>query len=149
MFFAIIGIATSLLSVQIVSMFALRYGSTVALCTIAYASGMSSLLGWLLAGKALQTGFVISLFARWVLGCRGAALFSQMFGAVCVIFFGIEAMIMAASITELVGDIPKIILLPAVTMIMVPLVWIGMRSEERRVGKECVSTCRSRWSPFH
>src|SRR3546814_12317892 len=23
------------------------------------------------------------------------------------------------------------------------------RSEERRVGKECVSTCRSRWSPFH
>src|SRR3546814_20159135 len=22
-------------------------------------------------------------------------------------------------------------------------------SEERRVGKECVSTCRSRWSPYH
>ena len=26
--------------------------------------------------------------------------------------------------------------------------WRG-RSEERRVGKECVSTCRSRWSPYH
>src|SRR3546814_18325219 len=25
----------------------------------------------------------------------------------------------------------------------------GSRSEERRVGKECVSTCRSRWSPLH
>src|SRR3546814_15910066 len=25
----------------------------------------------------------------------------------------------------------------------------GTRSEERRVGKECVSTCRSRWSPYH
>src|SRR3546814_17211373 len=25
----------------------------------------------------------------------------------------------------------------------------GARSEERRVGKECVSTCRSRWSPYH
>src|SRR3546814_13481782 len=25
----------------------------------------------------------------------------------------------------------------------------GPRSEERRVGKECVSTCRSRWSPSH
>src|SRR3546814_12168871 len=25
----------------------------------------------------------------------------------------------------------------------------GQRSEERRVGKECVSTCRSRWSPYH
>src|SRR3546814_11361233 len=24
----------------------------------------------------------------------------------------------------------------------------GPRSEERRVGKECVSTCRSRWSPY-
>src|SRR3546814_6556721 len=29
--------------------------------------------------------------------------------------------------------------------------WHGKeaRSEERRVGKECVSTCRSRWSPYH
>src|SRR3546814_12357183 len=26
---------------------------------------------------------------------------------------------------------------------------IPSRSEERRVGKECVSTCRSRWWPFH
>src|SRR3546814_17173156 len=25
----------------------------------------------------------------------------------------------------------------------------AIRSEERRVGKECVSTCRSRWSPYH
>src|SRR3546814_142052 len=26
---------------------------------------------------------------------------------------------------------------------------VPFRSEERRVGKECVSTCRSRWSPYH
>src|SRR3546814_19688419 len=26
---------------------------------------------------------------------------------------------------------------------------VASRSEERRVGKECVSTCRSRWSPYH
>src|SRR3546814_14996454 len=26
---------------------------------------------------------------------------------------------------------------------------VALRSEERRVGKECVSTCRSRWSPYH
>src|SRR3546814_12630274 len=26
---------------------------------------------------------------------------------------------------------------------------LGLRSEERRGGKECVSTCRSRWSPYH
>src|SRR3546814_13371496 len=35
---------------------------------------------------------------------------------------------------------------------LVALVGIAVgpgRSEERRVGKECVSTCRSRWSPYH
>src|SRR3546814_4894900 len=26
---------------------------------------------------------------------------------------------------------------------------VHVRSEERRVGKECVSPCRSRWSPYH
>ena len=27
--------------------------------------------------------------------------------------------------------------------------WISTRSEERRVGKECLRLCRSRWSPYH
>src|SRR3546814_10629006 len=27
--------------------------------------------------------------------------------------------------------------------------FLAIRSEERRVGKACVSTCRSRWSPYH
>src|SRR3546814_11034546 len=30
-----------------------------------------------------------------------------------------------------------------------PLEAPALRSEERRVGKECVSTCRSRWAPTH
>src|SRR3546814_11648743 len=29
------------------------------------------------------------------------------------------------------------------------LLGVGIRSEERRVGKECVGTCRSRWWPDH
>src|SRR3546814_13019953 len=29
------------------------------------------------------------------------------------------------------------------------LAWRPLRSEERRVGKGCVSTCRSRWSQYH
>src|SRR3546814_11460304 len=29
------------------------------------------------------------------------------------------------------------------------VIFQNLRSEERRVGKECVSTCRSRWSPYH
>src|SRR3546814_17530512 len=45
-----------------------------------------------------------------------------------------------------------------VSGIALPFVWVtpGLvdlavltRSEERRVGKECVRTCRSRWSPYH
>src|SRR3546814_13909817 len=49
---------------------------------------------------------------------------------------------------------------PFIIMLSVPLSMTGallalwasggtLRSEERRVGKECVSTCRSRWSPYH
>src|SRR3546814_3898358 len=40
----------------------------------------------------------------------------------------------------------------AILIIRTRIVWFaycGSRSEERRVGKECVSTCRSRWSPYH
>src|SRR3546814_12041083 len=33
-------------------------------------------------------------------------------------------------------------------LMLVAMMWM-VRSEERRVGKECVSTCRSRWSPYH
>jgi hypothetical protein len=28
-------------------------------------------------------------------------------------------------------------------------IWELIRSEERRVGKECLNVCRSRWSPYH
>src|SRR3546814_19332331 len=40
-----------------------------------------------------------------------------------------------------------------IAVLLVALVALGLeqvdRSEERRVGKECVSTCRSRWSTYH
>ena len=42
----------------------------------------------------------------------------------------------------LVGDIALV-----VTLAMAGT--IARRSEERRVGKECAITCRSRWSPYH
>src|SRR3546814_15312171 len=46
-------------------------------------------------------------------------------------------------------------ILSMITNDIFPVLTIGVhrhlprRSEERRVGKECVSTCRSRWSPYH
>src|SRR3546814_5508600 len=35
------------------------------------------------------------------------------------------------------------------TSLLVQTGQLGRRSEERRVGKECVSTCRSPWAPYH
>src|SRR3546814_17153259 len=37
----------------------------------------------------------------------------------------------------------------AISVATVSILLRQIRSEERRVGKECVSTCRSRWSPSH
>src|SRR3546814_18472890 len=36
-----------------------------------------------------------------------------------------------------------------VALLSILTLFAGNRSEERRVGKECVSTCRSRWSPYN
>src|SRR3546814_14022622 len=59
------------------------------------------------------------------------------------------------------GDVPAIVVATVIVFLLTwllhsyqwfwlrgdfPIIW---RSEERRVGKECVSTCRSRWSPYH
>src|SRR3546814_4550689 len=38
---------------------------------------------------------------------------------------------------------------PSVFTSQLPSACFSTRSEERRVGKECVSTCRYRWSPYH
>ena len=37
----------------------------------------------------------------------------------------------------------------AFRVVYLPAEELGARSEERRVGKECTSVCRSRWSPYH
>ena len=34
-------------------------------------------------------------------------------------------------------------------LLSAPSAWKVLRSEERRVGKECLRLCRSRWSPYH
>src|SRR3546814_17408469 len=56
------------------------------------------------------------------------------------------------------GDQLDLPLVEAEALIGGPRLWLdrpvvgqedALRSEERRVGKECVSTCRSRWSPYH
>src|SRR3546814_20534630 len=51
-------------------------------------------------------------------------------------------------VVNVLRSVPFLILL----IVMIPLTRVlagTSRSEERRVGNECVSMCRSRWSPYH
>src|SRR3546814_1530970 len=67
-----------------------------------------------------------------------------------------EGLVPIETITKLLTEKPKI---RGISLPGMPVGAPGMpgrknaplivRSEERRVGKECVSTCRSRWSPYH
>src|SRR3546814_4072373 len=67
----------------------------------------------------------------------------------CALVTGVQTCalpIFAVVVLYVLGaSIPNMILVLAITRIPIYL----RRSEERRVGKECVSTCRSRWSPYH
>src|SRR3546814_1052034 len=77
---------------------------------------------------------------------------SEWFGA--PVFIVLQAAPMAALIplitfTYGIGLTAKTL---AVIMLALPVIVLNCYkegSEERRVGKECVSTCRSRWSPYH
>ena len=45
--------------------------------------------------------------------------------------------------------LPPVFSTPYLILIMENAALNAVRSEERRVGKECSLTCRSRWSPYH
>src|SRR3546814_19880590 len=67
--------------------------------------------------------------------------------------------ILADQLGRSIGDmyrgaiVPGFALTGMYILYVIVLSWLrpkaAPRSEERRVGKECVSTCRSRWSPYH
>src|SRR3546814_18734002 len=56
-----------------------------------------------------------------------------------------------AFVAEVIGRHTRTLrnLMRAIFLMTVKLTVLNTSSEERRVGKECVSTCRSRWSPYH
>src|SRR3546814_2979506 len=60
---------------------------------------------------------------------------------------GVSAAFGAGTLTGIVG--PNGAGKSTLARAMLALVSASGRSEERRVGTECVSTCRSRWSPYH
>src|SRR3546814_14221777 len=77
----------------------------------------------------LQRGFHRPLRVRQEIGDTGQGL----------VGFGVEDVQDRANQQRVAGLFPMVALLKAA---------FGVRSEERRVGKECVSTCRSGWSPY-
>src|SRR3546814_7642045 len=68
--------------------------------------------------------------------------------ALPILFAGDEAPSAAEPGLDLVGDEERAVA-PAQPRRLGEVGLVRQRSEERRVGKECVNTCRSRWSPYH
>src|SRR3546814_313538 len=107
----------------------------------------------------LMGGFcAVVLRGFGILGEDGGA------GLITIAFLGMFAVITPALISGAVADRMKFgawaVFVPVwLILVFVPVFkwvyggWLGqrgsLRSEERRVGKECVRTCRSRWSPYH
>src|SRR3546814_8634284 len=66
----------------------------------------------------------------------------------CALVTGVQTCALPIS-AELMGPIVDIQVGRVQNLLKDRKVTLDLRSEERRVGKECVSTCRSRWSPYH
>src|SRR3546814_19331416 len=94
----------------------------------ALAAGLAAGFGlWLSVEFLLVVGLCLgALGLPWLLGERERAAQSKFYA------FGMSAILLVALFVE-----------RPLERLLEP-----SRSEERRVGKECVSTCRSRWSPY-
>src|SRR3546814_19628741 len=103
---------------------------------------------------------MLTLFTRIVIMAIAAVSLNLILGYGGLVSFGHAAYIgvggytvgiMAASgITSGWLQWPLAILMSGVVALLIGLLSLRTRrSEERRVGKECVNTCRYRWSPYH
>src|SRR3546814_12458707 len=90
----------------------------------------------------------------YMMGAYFAAVFTQWTGS---FFLGALLALPAGALLGIVTEVIALRTLYARDHLDQVLATFGLilffnelaRSEERRVGKECVSTCRSRWSPYH
>jgi purine-cytosine permease-like protein len=126
-FSATLGIATALFFAQIASIITVKYGAKQALFGLAYGYIVSAVIGALLVRRSIQTGYGINIWARTVLGYRGAGFFSLIYGVACLTYFVAEASIMGASLRSLFPAFPRPLLYVCLVFVMLPLVWSGMR----------------------
>jgi purine-cytosine permease-like protein len=126
-FFATLGIATALFFAQIASIITVKFGVAAALIGLVYGYCVSAFVGVLLVRRSIETGFGINIWARTVLGYRGAGLFSLAYGLACLTYFVAEASIMGASLQALFPDVPRALIYVCLVVVMLPLVWPGMK----------------------
>src|SRR3546814_12067910 len=90
----------------------------------------------------LAAGFGRALFGLWEASVALGVLNARIAPAPSTI---------APMLVELLGrgTVLKSLGVTAQEVVVAFLISVPVRSEERRVGKECVSTCRSRWSRYH
>src|SRR3546814_13204080 len=84
---------------------------------------------------------------------RFAGIISLDAGAVALSFFLAFDLRLQGALPEALKEALPVALPVVIILSLIAFYSAGLyhraRSEERRVGKECVSTCRSRWSPYH
>src|SRR3546814_10550232 len=90
--------------------------------------------------------FVLALFIAWFF------FSSRRRHTRCALVTGVQTCALPISAVNLEAPMPDLRYDPTRTALLLVDPYndfLDARSEERRVGKECVSTCRSRWSPYH
>src|SRR3546814_17702810 len=105
------------------------------------------------AGLALSLSAVLLVVLSAWRGDIASFLLIAPLGASAFLLFAIPNSPLAQPWSAVVGNTASALAAIAVLQFALPAtISVGLavgRSEESRVGKECVSTCRSRWSPYH
>src|SRR3546814_11380798 len=106
--------------------------------------GAIAMLRWIRKPASEPT---LSVQTRWLIFLEsflGNFLFTLCMIVGVSMTSAVSAGVIMSSIPATVAVLSRVFLKEAISA----RVWAAIRSEERRVGKECVRTCRSGWSPY-
>src|SRR3546814_16190560 len=99
--------------------------------------------------EAIALAFVAPLLALYMAAIFLGERIGRRSIAASLLGFGGVLVIVAGKLGGGERDPEALLAVGAVFLSAICHAYHLIRSEERRVGKECVSTCRSRWSPDH